>query len=94
MSINVIITFEAKPECAGDLAALLTQARQNLPAVPGCRAARLFATIDGHTFTMVEDWDNAGAHRAHLDAVVASGVWDMIAALLAQPPVSRYYAER
>lgn len=43
---------------------------------------------------MVEDWDSAGAHRAHLGHVVASGGWDTIAALLAQPPLSRYYAER
>jgi quinol monooxygenase YgiN len=92
-NIHVIITFDARPDCAGQLAALLAQARQGLPDVPGCRAARLFTAIDGHTFTMVEDWDSSAAHQAHLERVVSSGGWDTLAALLAQPPVSRYYTE-
>lgn len=93
-STTVIITFQARSDCASSFAALMADTRQALPQVPGCRAVRLFAATDGHTFTLIEEWDSADAHRAHLRQVVASGAWEQIATQLADEPVSRYYVER
>lgn len=92
-STTVIITFQAHREHAQEFGALMRQTRQDLPGVPGCRSVRLFAATDGHTFTLLEEWESEQAHRAHLKRVVASGDWDRIAAQLACDPMSRYYAE-
>lgn len=92
--IQVIVTFEAKPEFSSRLAALLHQVRRDLPQVGGCNAVRVFAGLDDPClFTLLEEWDSVQAHRAHLDAVVSSGAWAALAAHLAKEPVSRYYAE-
>jgi quinol monooxygenase YgiN len=92
---QVIITFEAKPESATAFAAMLEQAKRDLPTVPGCRSARLFAATENPCiFTLLEQWDSAAQHKSHIDKVVSSGAWAVLAAHLAKEPVSHYYTER
>ena len=92
--INVIITFEAKPERASAFAELMHQVKQSLPSADGCRGVRLFGRSDNAcVFTLVESWESQGHHQAHIAGVVSSGAWDTMAAELASPPVSCYCNE-
>jgi quinol monooxygenase YgiN len=91
---KVIITFEAKPDSATSLGAMLRQAKQDLPQVEGCNGARLLAAEDNPcVFTLVEEWESKSAHQAHIDRVVASGAWTQIASHLASEPISHYVNE-
>jgi len=89
--INVIITFEAKPEGAAAFAELMSQVKQSLPLADGCRGVQLFGHGDNACgFTLVESWQSTSHHQAHIAGAVASGAWDALAAQLACAPVSRY----
>ncbi|MDQ0610581.1 quinol monooxygenase YgiN [Variovorax sp. W1I1] len=92
--INVIITFEAKPERASAFAELMNQVKQSLPSADGCRGVQLFSRSDNDcVFTLVESWASKGQHQAHIAGAVASGAWDSLAKELACPPVSCYCNE-
>ncbi|MGJ7504442.1 putative quinol monooxygenase [Variovorax sp. ZT5P49] len=92
--INVIITFEAKPERASAFAKLMQQVKQSLPSADGCRGVQLFGRTDNDcVFTLVESWESRSHHQAHIAGVVSSGAWDTMAAELAGPPVSSYCNE-
>ncbi|CAN7235706.1 antibiotic biosynthesis monooxygenase [Variovorax paradoxus] len=92
--INVIITFEAKPERASAFAELMQQVKLSLPSADGCRGVRLFGHADSDSvFTLVESWESRSHHQAHIAGVVSSGAWDAIAAELAREPVSCYCDE-
>ncbi|MEP6720820.1 MAG: antibiotic biosynthesis monooxygenase [Variovorax sp.] len=89
--INVIITFEAKPERASAFAELMQQVKQSLPSAQGCRGVQLFGHGDNAcVFTLVESWESRGQHQAHIAGVVSSGAWEAMAAELAREPVSCY----
>ncbi|HWT17436.1 MAG TPA: antibiotic biosynthesis monooxygenase family protein [Variovorax sp.] len=93
-SINVIITFEAKPERASAFAEIMQQVKQSLPSTDGCRGVRLFGHGDnGCVFTLFESWESRSHHQAHIAGVVSSGAWDAMAAELARDPVSCYCDE-
>lgn len=93
--IQVIITFETKPEASAPFAVLLEQVQHDLPLVNGCRGVRVFSgSANPCVFTLLEHWDTEAAHQAHIATVVASGAWERIATHLAKDPVSHYYRER
>jgi len=92
--INVIITFEAKPERASAFAELMQQVKQSLPSADGCRGVQLFGRADNDcVFTLVESWESRGHHQAHIAGVVSSGAWDTMEAELSGPPLSSYCNE-
>ena len=92
--INVIITFEAKPERASAFAELMQQVKQSLPSADGCRGVQLFGHGDNDCmFTLVESWESRSKHQAHIAGVVSSGAWDTMEAELAGPPLSCYCNE-
>jgi quinol monooxygenase YgiN len=92
--INVIITFEAKPERASAFAELMNQVKQSLPSADGCRGVQVFGRSDNAcVFTLVESWQSQGHHQAHIDRAVASGAWSALEAQLACAPVSCYCTE-
>jgi len=92
--INVIITFEAKPERASAFAQLMQQVKQSLPSADGCRGVRLYGHGDNVCmFTLVESWESRSKHEAHIAGVMSSGAWDTMAAELAGAPVSSYCNE-
>ncbi len=91
---KVIITFEAKSDLSSQFHALLKQVKRDLPSVPGCTGVRLFVACENPCiFTLIEDWQSVSAHKAHINAVIASGDWKTIAAYLCCDPVSHYYNE-
>ena len=95
MSINVIITFQAKPEQSSALGTLLNRAKHHLPEVEGCNGALLFNSKENPcVFTLVEEWDSDIQHKAHMANVVSSGAWTNIASHLVGDPVSNYYIKR
>ena len=90
--INVIVTFEAKPERASAFAELMNQVKQSLPSAAGCRGVQVFGRSDNAcVFTLVESWESERHHQAHIAGAVASGAWDALAAQLACAPVSGYW---
>jgi quinol monooxygenase YgiN len=92
--INVIITFEAKPERASAFAELMNQVKQSLPSANGCWGVRLFGRSDNDcVFTLVESWESQRHHQAHIAGAVASGAWDALAGELVGAPVSCYCRE-
>ncbi len=92
--INVIITFEAKPERASAFAELMSQVKHSLPSADGCRGVQLFGRSDNDcVFTLVESWASRGHHQAHIAGAVASGAWDALAGELVRAPVSCYCRE-
>jgi quinol monooxygenase YgiN len=94
MSVQLIITFEV---AAGRLPAfvqIMQQVKSSLPQVAGCKAVRIFnSATDDHVFVLVETWESAEAHRAHIAHVVESGGWNHLRAQLASDPISGYYLE-
>jgi len=89
--INVIITFEAKPERAPAFAELMNQVKQSLPSVVGCRGVQLFGRSDNAcVFTLVESWESMRHHQAHIANAVESGAWNALSEQLACAPVSCY----
>lgn len=92
--INVIVTFEAKPERASAFAELMEQVKQSLPTADGCRGVRLFGRSDNAcVFTLVESWESQDHHQAHIARAVTSGAWDALAVELACAPASSYCKE-
>ncbi|MEC5159184.1 quinol monooxygenase YgiN [Janthinobacterium sp. CG_23.3] len=93
--IHVIVTFQTKAEAAAGFSALLAQVQRDLPEVEGCRGVQVFAGAgDPCLFTLLEEWDSAALHQAHIGRVVASGAWAGIAAQLAAEPLSHYCVRR
>lgn len=92
--INVIITFEAKPERASAFAQLMQQVKQSLPSADGCRGVQLFHRTDNAcVYTLVESWESQHHHQAHIARAVESGAWDALAVELACAPASCYCKE-
>lgn len=92
MSINVIITFQAKPEKSSSFANLLNKATHDLLKVEGCNGALLFKSKENLcVFTLVEEWESEIKHKAHIANMVSSGAWASIESHLAADPVSNYY---
>lgn len=93
--IKLIITFETKPDSVEPFAALMTQVKQDLPKIAGCRGVRIFQGKENRNiFTLLEDWDSEAAHKVHINQVISSGAWEKnIAIHLTKQPVSHYYTE-
>lgn len=93
-TIQLLITFQAKPEAAADFAAMLAEVKKTLPSVHGCRSVRLFAGHqDACLFSLLEEWESVALHQTHIERVVSSGEWARIRAQLAADPVSHYVTE-
>ncbi|WP_189415836.1 putative quinol monooxygenase [Cellvibrio zantedeschiae] len=94
MSINVLVTFETKPEATQSFAALLKNISQDLLTVDGCQQAHAKVCADNpQRFMILESWVSKAAHITHIDKVVASGDWENIARHLSAAPVSNYYQD-
>jgi quinol monooxygenase YgiN len=88
-STYLFISFEARPEATHDFATLLDQVRQELPSIPGCRGVRVFTHAEhAQRFSVLEEWDCAASHQAHINQVVASGEWERIRTHLSVDPTS------
>lgn len=94
MSTNVIVTFKSKPEKLAEFVNLLSQAKNDLPKVAGCKVFRVFNDVnDPCTFTLVETWESETDHKTNIESMVASGFWSHLATHLACDPTSGYYKE-
>lgn len=91
---HVLVSFTARPDAAATFQALMAQVRNDLPAVPGCHAVRVFTQHENPCkVTLLETWASVAAHQAHIAQVVSSGAWDALAAHLSEAPESRYLSE-
>lgn len=93
-NINVLVTFETKPESTQTFAELLKNISNDLPNVDGCHHAQAKVCADNpHRFMMLESWQSKEVHAAHLNKIIASGAWEKIALHLSAAPVSHYYQD-
>ena len=90
--MNVIISFEAKPECSEEFQTVMHETRAGLPKVEGCRSVSIYRE-EGNTlrYTIVETWQSQEDHQAHVASMIQSGTWDGILKMLSKPPVSAYF---
>lgn len=92
--MNVIISFETKPECSKEFHSIMLDTQKNLPKVEGCRAVSVYQEEDGtHRYTLIETWQSKESHQNHVSSMIQSGTWDDILKMLSQPPVSAYFTE-
>lgn len=94
MSVNLLITFNVRPESLASFTDLMKTVKAALPTVPGCQAVKIFNDASNPlVFTLVETWDSAEIHGKHVQGLQDSGQWAAIAAQLSRDPVSAYYNE-
>jgi quinol monooxygenase YgiN len=88
MSINVVINFQALPDKAGELLALLQEGRNISRAAVGCESFELFQRQDDETkFMFVEQWSSIDAHHENMaQNIVATGHLGRILPLIVAPP--------
>lgn len=92
MSVKVVVQFKALEERQEAFETLMHSVSKDLPGVPGCRGVEVLQDCgDACRFTLVETWDSAEIHKIHIDGLVADGTWEVIAAHLAEAPVSGYF---
>ena len=94
LPVTVVITFTARLDALDAFRRVLAGIKSDLLQVPGCAGLQVLSRLDDPcTFTLVETWHSAEAHRAHIDQVISSGAWDSIASHLAWEPSSAYYRQ-
>ena len=94
MSVTVVITFTARLEKLDAFRRILAGVKSDLPKAPGCAGVQVLSKLDDPcSFTLVETWETAEAHRAHVDRLIASGAWKDVASHLAWEPASGYYRQ-
>lgn len=91
MPINLIITFEVKPESLNSFLSLMDSVKTELPKAEGCLSVDIYQNMEMSIFTLVEKWTSAELHQKHLTKVVASGDWNVIRSYLKADPVSGYF---
>ncbi|WP_193367015.1 putative quinol monooxygenase [Pelagibius marinus] len=88
----VIVTFEPEAGSADEFHRLMQSVKADLPKVKGCDSVLVLRHGSAETqYTLVEEWQDAALHSAHLERMVSSGAWAKLEALLSAPPCSDFY---
>lgn len=88
---GVISTFEVKEDRLDTFRDMMADVKVTLPQVNGCQSVAVYNGLDEPAvFTLVESWDSREAHQRHIESLVRSGTWEVIASHLKTDPVSRY----
>lgn len=94
MSVKVIVQFKAREDRQEAFETIMRSVSKDLPGVPGCRSVDVLRdSEDACRFTLVETWDSADIHKAHIDGLIADGTWAVVAGHLAEDPVSGYFKD-
>lgn len=94
MATNVTVEFTAKPDQADILYDLLAGLLGDTRTFEGCRAVSTNRGQDNSAVIMLyETWDSRDAQQKYLAWRQERGDLDKLGALLAAPPVLRYYDE-
>jgi quinol monooxygenase YgiN len=92
MQVNVIITFNVKPDKLDSFLGIMGGVKSNQPNIKGWSSVKIYNDIEKPTiFTLIELWDSKEQHQRHLDGVVESGDWENISSHLISDPVSSYF---
>ena len=88
MSVNVVISFQARPGKAAELLPLLKDGRDISRAAAGCESFELFQRQDDESrFMFLEEWSSIEAHHKNMaENIVASGHLMRILPLIVGPP--------
>lgn len=94
MSVNVIVTFNAKKEKLNEFIAILKNVKKDLPSVNGCNGVKIYNDSNSPlTFTLVESWSSKDLHKKHITSLIDSGAWNSISEHLQTEPTSSYFSE-
>lgn len=94
MPVNLIISFNVKEEKLQSFKDIMNDVKINLPKVSGCQTVRILNRLeDPLAFTLVETWDSREMHGAHVEQMISSGQWEVVAGHLSSEPVSGYFSE-
>ena len=92
MSVNVIVSFEAKKEKIDEFNKIMSSVKTDLPKVNGCISVDIFkSSTNEYKFTLVETWESKELHQTHIDKLSKDGAWEMIASHLSKDPTSDYF---
>jgi quinol monooxygenase YgiN len=85
----VAVTFKPKSEHLTAFTEAMQSVKNELPSVDGCEGVRVMTHHDDPAvFMLIEDWESADKHAAHINNLVASGEWAGLEKMLAEQPTS------
>ena len=85
----VAVTFKPKSEHLTAFTEAMQSVKNELPSVDGCEGVRVMTRHDDPAvFMLIEDWESADKHEAHINNLVASGEWAGLEKMLAEQPTS------
>ncbi|QNP50593.1 antibiotic biosynthesis monooxygenase [Diaphorobacter aerolatus] len=92
---TVLVQFQVRTESREAFAKLMQSVKLNLPQVPGCLEASVFIS-EGQPlrYVLVEQWESAARHAAHVRALQDSGEWRAIEQHLDGAPTVEYLLEQ
>lgn len=94
MPEKLIIRFNVKQEKLLSFRNIMDDVKTQLAKIPGCNSVNIFNDTENIAeFVLIEDWDSKEEHAAHVQNLIASGQWQLIAEHLASDPTSSYYKE-
>jgi len=92
MSVSVIIKFNVKSSMITEFVAILNTVKADLPNTQGCQCVDIFrCSSNANIFTLVEKWETAQLHQAHITKLTEDGSWNFISQHLSKKPESDYY---
>lgn len=92
MSCQVILTFNAKPDCIDKARAWLKNVLPDTRAFDGCVTLHVVQNQDDPTeIAIVEQWDSRQHYEKYLAWRTESGVMDEFRAMMAADPDIRFF---
>jgi quinol monooxygenase YgiN len=92
--INVLVVGEihVKPEDVSRMKSLLAEILPGTRAYDGCQGIDVYSdTEDSSCLVLIEYWDSRAHHGKYIAWRTETGVMEKVGAMLAGPPVMRYY---
>jgi quinol monooxygenase YgiN len=92
VSVLVVGEIHVKPEDVSKMKSLLAEIFPGTREYDGCQGIDSYSdTEDSSSMLLIERWDSRAQHEKYMAWRTETGVMDKVGAMLAGPPVIRYY---
>lgn len=92
MSVTVLLSVTAKPECLDELVAMFTENFKQTRVYDGCIDIYMTRSHDDpNELLLVEQWETRPHYERYLAWRGETGVVDKLAAMAAREPTIRYF---
>ena len=92
MSVMVLLDTQIKSEEISNMKSFLDETLPDTRAYDGCQSLDVyFNTEDTGNMVMVEFWDSRAHYEKYFNWRTETGVLDKVGAMLAEPPIIRYF---